>query len=197
MKPDLYHRDKAARLRRARGISGYIPTDRITGHIHQLQRAGWTNIEIADHAGIDRRTIHNILHQYVASVHRPTAAAILQLRPEDVPARVPALGSMRRVQALAAIGWPIAHTGVDAGVRGTLINELVAGRRKRVPLREAQEIARIFRERCMTPGPSKTARTVAARNGWAPPLAWDDIDDPDEVPQGSGHRPRNRKKAAA
>ena len=177
--------EKAARLRRARGISGYVPTDRITGHIHTLQRAGWTNVEIADYAGVDRRTVHNILHNYVASVHRPTAAAILRLRPEDVPNRVPALGSMRRVQALAVMGWPVSHTGVAAGVRGTLINELVSGRRKRVPLREAQEIARVFRERCMTVGPSKKARTFALRNGWAPPLAWDDIDDADEVPRGA------------
>lgn len=180
LRPD----EKAARLRRARGIPGYIPTDRITGHIHQLQRAGWTNVEIAAFAGVDRRTVHNILHNYVATVHRPTAAAILRLRPEDVPNRVPVIGSMRRVQALAAIGWPIAHIGAEAGVRGTLINELVAGRRKRLPLWEAQGIDRVFRERCMTPGPSKTARTVAARNGWVPPLAWDDIDNPDEKPLG-------------
>jgi transcriptional regulator with XRE-family HTH domain len=176
--------EKAGRLRRARGISGYIPTDRITGHIHTLQKAGWTNVEIADFAGVDRRTVHNILHNYVATVHRPTAAAILRLRPEDVPNRVPALGSMRRVQALAVMGWPVSHTGAAAGIRGTLVNELVAGRRKRVPLREAQEIARVFRERCMTPGPSKKARTCALRNGWASPLAWDDIDNPDERPLG-------------
>lgn len=194
MNPDLARQEKAARLRRARGIPGYVPTDRLTGHIHALQQAGWTNREIADIAGVDRRTIHNILHGYVATVHRPTAAKILAVRAEDVPNRVPALGSMRRVQALAVLGWSVSRIGAEAGIRGTLVNELVAGRRKRVPRAEAEAVARLFRERCMTPGPSKTTRTVAARNGWVPPLGWDDIDDPEEQPQGL---PRCGKRVAS
>lgn len=49
-------------------------------------------------------------------------------------------------------------------------------------------IAALFRRLAMLPGPSKVARTVARRNGWVPPLAWDDIDSPDATPclDGSG-----------
>ncbi|MDX3068434.1 hypothetical protein PV518_40840 [Streptomyces sp. ND04-05B] len=187
--PALQRAEKAARLRRARGIPGYIPTDRITGHIAVLQQAGWTNTEIADTAGVDRRTIHNILHGYVARTHRPTAAAILALRPEDVPNRVPAIGTRRRIQALAYMGWPIAHIGAAAGMRGTQVNELMAGRRKRIPREQAEAVAALFRARLMTPGPSARTRATAARNGWASPLAWDDIDDPAE-------KPRRRRAAA-
>lgn len=192
-----YLADKAARLRRARGIPGYIPTDRITGHIRLLHQAGWTNVEIADTAGVDRRTVHNILTGYVATVHRPTAAAILALKPEDVPNRVPAIGPMRRIQALAVMGWPIAHTGDAAGMRGTQVTELMAGRRKRIPREQAEAIDRIFRKRCMQPGPSPRTRTIAARNGWVSALAWDDIDDPNEKPQGLSRRGTGRKQTAA
>jgi hypothetical protein len=181
---NLNRADKARRLRRAQGIPGYIPTDRITGHIRLLQNAGWTNIEIADVAGIDRRTIHNILHHYVATVHRPTAAAILQLKPEDVPNRVPSTGTMRRIQALAVMGWPISHTAQAAGIRGTQVNELMAGRRKRIPRVQAEAVEAVFRQRWNMPGPSPRTRTIAARNGWVSALAWDDIDDPNEKPQG-------------
>ena len=38
------------------------------------------------------------------------------------------------------------------------------------------------------------ARHTARINGWPPPLAWDDIDDPDETP--TGHEPRRGKPSA-
>ncbi|MEV7154857.1 hypothetical protein AB0N77_09560 [Streptomyces misionensis] len=180
----LGRREKAARLRRARGVSGFVPVARIISHIGVLNTAGWTNGEIAETAGVDRRTIHNILHGYVTNTHRPTAAAILRLRPEDVPNRVPAIGTMRRIQALAVMGWPISHIGELAGIRGTQVNELMAGRRKRIPRAQAEAAERVFRDRWMRSGPSAQARTVAARNGWVPALAWDDIDNPNEQPHG-------------
>lgn len=180
----LARREKAARLRRARGVSGFVPTARIISHIGVLNKAGWTNGEIAETAGVDRRTIHNILHGYVTNTHLPTASAILQLRPEDAPNRVPAIGTTRRIQALAVMGWPISHIADLAGIRGTQVNELMAGRRKRIPRDQAEAVDRVFRERWMQPGPNARTRTIAARNGWVPALAWDDIDNPDEQPTG-------------
>ncbi|TXJ78576.1 hypothetical protein E2C11_16345 [Streptomyces lavendulae] len=161
----LARREKAARLRRARGVAGFVPTGRIISHIGVLNTAGWTNGEIADAAGVDRRTIHNILHEYVAHTHRPTADSILRLRPENAPNRVPIIGTVRRIQALAVMGWPISQIGDLAGIRGTQVNELMAGRRKRIPRAQAEAVDRVFRERWMQPGPNVRTRTIAARNG--------------------------------
>jgi hypothetical protein len=91
---------------------------------------------------------------------------------------------MRRIQALALMGWPIAHVGTAAGMHGTQVNELMAGRRKRIPRKQADAINKVFRALWMTPGPSPRTRTIAARNGWVPALAWDDIDDPNAEPIG-------------
>lgn len=193
---DVARREKAARIRRARGIPGYIPTAPVIQHIHALKKAGWTNPEIADTAGVDRRTVYNILHAYVAQVHQRTAAAILALRPDDVPNRVPSLGTRRRMEALAVMGWPLAHIGREAGIHGTQVAELMAGRRKRIPRAQAEAVARIFRRRWMKPGPSQAARTIAARNGWVSALAWNDIDDPEETPKGLPRR-RTQKASAA
>ncbi|MYR46761.1 hypothetical protein [Streptomyces sp. SID5910] len=189
-------REKAARLRRLRGIPGCTPTEPVLQHIHTLKKHGWTNPEIADTAGVDRRTIHNIIHSAVANVHQRTARSILALRPDDVPNRVPAVGTRRRLEALAVMGWPMAHVAEEAGIRGTQVTEIVVGRRKRIPRGQAEAVDRIFRERALKPGPSKRTRTIAAQNGWVSALAWDDIDDPDEKPRGLPRRRRVRKQAA-
>ncbi len=55
----------------------------------------------------------------------------------------------------------------------------------------AARVDALFEAWCMTPAPTTTgrqkwsvsyAKSVAARHGWVPPLAWDDPDDPDETP---------------
>ncbi|MFH9413996.1 hypothetical protein [Streptomyces rochei] len=188
-------REKAARLRRLRGIPGYVPAGPVIRHIHSLRKGGWTNIEIADTAGVDRRTIHNILHGEVTTVHQRTNTSILKLRPEDAPNRVPAIGTRRRLEALAVMGWPISHIGDEAGIYGTQVREIVVGRRQRIPRDQAEAVERIFREKALKPGPSKRTRTIATQNGWVSALAWDNIDDPDEKPQGLKRR-SNRTAAA-
>lgn len=104
--------------------------------------------------------------------------------------RIPAVGVARRVQALVALGWSFqqiaARIGVDHGLpcRWARSTGWVT--------RSTQErVGRLFEELCMTPPPQDTprlrreatyARTVARKHGWLPPLAWDDIDNPDEQP---------------
>lgn len=176
--------EKAARLRRALGIPGYAPTLPVATHIHRLQQAGWSRPEIAAASGVGRRTLFGITANERRHVLRSTATAILALKPADAPRWLPALGTARRMQALAAIGWTVAQTGRDAGLTPSWCRELVTGRRPRVTRETAAAVDAVFRARCMTPGPSRHARSCAARNGWPPPLAWDDIDDPGEKPQG-------------
>lgn len=186
--PTLDLAEKAARLRRARGIPGYTPADRVAAHIHRLQQAGWNMPEIAAASGVNRRTLFGITANERRHVLRTTAAAVLALQPASAPRWLLAHGTARRMQALAAIGWTVAETGQAAGLNGSGCRDLVTGRRRRVTREVAAAVDAVFRARCMTPGPSGHARTVAARNGWPPPLAWDDIDDPDEKPQGLSRR---------
>ena len=144
MTSSIARREKAARLRRARGIPGFIPTQPLIRHIRTLQQAGWTHPEIADAAGVDRRTVHNITTGFVSSVHQRTATTILALRPADAPNRVASIGTRRRIQALALMGWPIAWTGREAGMYGSHVNEVMAGRRKRVTRAQAEAVKALF-----------------------------------------------------
>lgn len=179
----LRPQEKADRLRRHRGIPGRAPAAPVITHIRALQAARWTRVEIAEATHVSRQTLRRILTEQYAAQYR-TAAAILALQPGQAPSRVPALGTTRRIQALAAIGWPLAQTTSNTGIPRWMVAELAAGRSRKVPVAMAQAVDAVYRERCMQPGPSVRARKVAARNGWAPPLAWDDIDDPSETPQG-------------
>ena len=86
------------------------------------------------------------------------------------PLKVPALGSQRRMRALQTMGWPL-------GVRfGHVFDSDV------IVQKTARDIAEHYNKHCMTQGPSKLAAMWAKSKGYPPPLAWDNIDDPDEDP---------------
>lgn len=96
------------------------------------------------------------------------------------PLLVDATGTIRRIRALHALGWP-AHEIARRGPWTTGEAVLEIAGRARVQRTTAETVAAIYDDLCMTPGPSPWTRAHARRNGWAVPLAWDDIDN-DEAP---------------
>lgn len=102
---------------------------------------------------------------------------------------VPAVGSQRRIRALMALGWPgniiAERAGIKRGQSG--ISALLQAHTVRVAT--AARIARAYDDLSMRLGPSPVTRARAQRNGWLPPLAWDDerIDDPVHSPTESVH----------
>ncbi len=110
------------------------------------------------------------------------------------PPKVPALGSQRRIQALQAIGWGRDRIAAELGYTnaGALTYLMRATTMYKTT---ADRIADVYDRLSMTVpvgiGP-KRARTWARRHGYAPPLAWDDIDNPAEQPRGVGYQQRTR-----
>lgn len=94
---------------------------------------------------------------------------------------VPAIGTQRRFRALMRLGWTSQHIGDRIGWTADHV-QIILIQRKQVNRRTAEKVAAAYDEMCMTLGPSKITRSRAERNGWPPPLAWDDIDDPAEQP---------------
>lgn len=101
---------------------------------------------------------------------------------------VPGVGTARRVQALAALGWSYPELAKRLGLEGKSGREVVrryARTNGRFLATTAARVDRLYRELCMTPPPQSTpderyayrrALNAARRHGWVPPLAWDDID---------------------
>lgn len=97
---------------------------------------------------------------------------------------VPPLGTHRRIQALVALGWPLAEISRRAGYDRSHV-PLMLTRWGPLQARTAERIAALYDTLSMQvpeerTGPQRTAatraRNMARRNGWPPPLAWDDID---------------------
>lgn len=98
------------------------------------------------------------------------------------PRIVDGIGTRRRLQALMRLGHST-PTIATMGGWGTAeaVQQLLT--RERVTTAVRDRVAAAYDALCMTPGTSTSTRRYALRHGWAPPLAWDDIDDPDEAPK--------------
>lgn len=114
--------------------------------------------------------------------------------------KVPAWRAERRLQALQRLGWSIPALARHLGVKHQVLYSI--GRQPTVYRSTFERVAALYEELSMTLPPTETmsqriaaskARNHAIRRGWAPPLAWDDIDSLGEQPA-TGWRPvRNRK----
>lgn len=96
---------------------------------------------------------------------------------------VDATGTKRRIQALIAMGWTLQEVSTDAGGYTKNWCHLILNQ-ETVTSTTAAKIAAVYERLSMTvpTGPYRQrTRSRAARNGWLPPLAWDDIDT-DEAP---------------
>ncbi len=109
------------------------------------------------------------------------------------PLLISKVGAVRRLQALMTLGWPRRVLAEEAGYKGDVFSLVLNGRRQTLTLATHQRIADLYERLCMTPGPSSSTRIRAAKKGWAPPLAWNDIDDPCERPMGQVRGHGNRE----
>jgi hypothetical protein len=98
------------------------------------------------------------------------------------PALVPAVGTARRLQALVAIGYCWRDLGKHLGVSNRRIADIALTPDGQVHRNTVARVDAIFEQLSATPGTAKYAFTLAARYGFVPPLAWDDIDDPSAEP---------------
>lgn len=96
---------------------------------------------------------------------------------------VDARGVRRRLQALQAIGWSARRIGARLGITADAV--LILMHRDRVMFSTHERVCRLYDAMSDTPAPQDTrgnrhsasvARGRAARNGWARPIDWDDID---------------------
>lgn len=112
------------------------------------------------------------------------------------PMMVDPTGTVRRIRALYALGWTSPQLAVRLGVTPARVGHLASGKWRQVHRHTAARVAALYDELSMVVPrdpdvlPPRHARVHdrqrrwAAAKGWAPPLAWDDIDDPNETPTG-------------
>ena len=104
---------------------------------------------------------------------------------------IDATGTVRRLRALCVIGWSRRELAAILGMEKSAVDRLVGG--VEVCWRStARRVAGAYETHWQGPPEPTTpheracrTRTIgtAIKQGWAPPLAWDDIDDPAATPQ--------------
>lgn len=162
------------------GVEHDVPVDRAQAHIRSLQAAGMGYGEIAAHCGVRKETIQKIaVGDRARGVRASTERAVLSV-PLD-PYLIDALPYVRRLQALAALGWSTRELHAH-GINYRAVAAIRGGKQPTVTRAIATAIRDVYENLCMTPGPSDITRARAHAAGWHPPLAWDDIDNPAERP---------------
>lgn len=181
-----YRYMSALRLDHHRGRRRRTDATQTRVHLERLLAAGWLQVQIARTARLSHRVLTAVLAGQ-STVTNATARAILNIPIGPAPgdARdVDATGTVRRVRALVAIGWPLAQLAPRFGLYETALGIIARGERTHVRATTADTIALDYRNLSRLPGPSARARNDAVRKGWPSPAAWDEatIDDPAAQP---------------
>lgn len=184
---------KAGRRRSKRKTMGYVYTVDAGAARERLstwRNGGATYGQIADHVGIEESRIWEVLNNPAPVVYTRTANAILNANGWPVTTA----GLTRRVRALCRLGWSIPRIAAACGVGHDTILDIRKRRPEFASRRVRDAIVKGYAASYMTL-PEATddrqlagitrARNYAEAQGWSPPLAWDNIDDPNERPRGS------------
>ncbi|UTN91878.1 helix-turn-helix DNA binding domain protein [Streptomyces phage Stuff] len=137
----------------------------------------------------------------IREIYRENAESVMSVEPE-IPtdrggARVNAIGTTRRIQGLAAEGFPIRWVGNQIGTTSQTFYLTAWGQREVVYFSTAWKIKSLYEklENDLHPefhgidaGKAKLARTYAERKGYVRPIFWDwdTIDEPDGFPDFTG-----------
>ena len=179
-----------------------VDAEPVRKHIVELKARDIGSRRIEELTGISRSAIQSVLRGR-PSQNRPPRRRVLRTTAEKILAipldvdhrcrgtRRDATGSVRRLRALQAIGWTQTEIARRLGWTCANINRYFLGRQDTISHGFAKDIAALFDELQLSPGPSDRARQQARLRGWAPPLAWDEdtIDDPAAKPDVGVHRP--------
>lgn len=97
----------------------------------------------------------------------------------QLPGYVPAIGTARRLKALAADGWPAVELARRLGVTQQMVSYLRNPPGRLVRRDNAERVAALFDQLEGHPGPSEWTRSRAVIAGWHTSMAWLylDIDD--------------------
>lgn len=223
---------KAANLRRRRRENAYgtrpyarrVPAGPAREHLLNALGGQTLTSDVAVELGVSLATLRRLIKdpKDTGSKGRLTTVTIqdeekvLAWKPRTVfqyrPGFIPAAGTARRLQALAALGWPVARLeplipGKRTPTQARSLQDVLAyTRRGRTDLVKEATAAqvKVLYDRLWNTTPEHTnqrqkeaitkTRNLATRHKWALPMAWDEgaIDNPDAKP----HRAHRRREVA-
>lgn len=158
-------------------------------HIAYLHTLGFSYAAIGSARGVSITAVTALADSRWPRVRGVAAAQWLAITPQQIfttapdDVRVANYASVRRWRALMAIGHAtdtITNTALELTGVNPWLNAIT--RDPRIAASRHRALAAVFDVLAMTPGTAAVARGRARAAGYAPPLAWDDIDDPTAAP---------------
>lgn len=160
-------------------------------HLLTLTAAGWSLRAIAGATGVPatvlsryRRGLEQHRYDVPVKVLAVDATAIPRTPSKGTTEPfVSRVGTVRRIQALLAMGWRHQDINERLGAVRTNRSALLLAQQGRWVTRSTHDrVAAIYRELANRRGPSERTRARARKLGYATPAQWDDIDR-DEAPE--------------
>lgn len=198
-------------MRRRRRLIGYgqwqpfVDAAPIREHVLTIRGTGMSLKSLSAATGVSQATLDHLLYgdtNYppATKIRTESANALLAYWPnlDDYHdgAIIDATGTRRRLQALAAAGWPArtAHQHINfvnlSTIERARFNQQCTARLARA-VRDFYNWASTRRpeDHGVSNWVASRCRNAAARQGWGDPTVWDDdtIDDPNTVPDSTGH----------
>ncbi len=161
-------------------------------HVRRLRAEGMSIAQIQYASGVNRTAIRVLLGEFPnrkqsAQIRQATSERLLRTRLNrgaTINGMVSNVGTLRRLHALAAIGWTKREIARRLGMQSMTVQ---FGRSGEIRAVMAQQVMELYDELQHTPGPSSRSVEYARSRGWLGPAWWDDdtIDDPLHVPEGT------------
>lgn len=170
---------------RASGNPPSLPIEPVAAHIDMLIASGMSYSLIGARAGVARKSVSKVHQRHGKFCHRQTAIRIQAVKPADFneTANRPAAGTIRRIQALYAIGHGAKAIASISGLPEQTISLLANSQWRTVSGSIAGPVRAAYQQLAWRAGSSAKARARAARLGWHSPIAWGDIDNPATQPE--------------
>ena len=188
--PCTTRRRRARKMADTYGSSAYrVPSEDAWARIEALLERGWTPAQINRASGIHGRYVEQLISGWrttgtqrrIGPVRAPLLAGLPLVDPPS-PARVPALGTTRRLRALARMGWPVSAIAFKADLEAhtTALGQIRLGQWETVPPEWASAIKYVYREMMLRTAPRSagTARVLKSSQarGWPSPMHFHDPD---------------------
>lgn len=162
----------------------------LAAYLDNLVNQGFSHRQIADAAGRRDGEITKIRSRQQATTIPEVARAYLNVRLNGITpahATVDAVGTIRRGQALHAIGYPLYRIADGIPMAGNHLGRILDQQPPTVRLTVANGMTALYEQLRWKPGPSRFAVFSARRREWHGPMAWDgNIDDPSAQPDIDG-----------
>lgn len=170
---------KRRRYLNATGRTINVPAEPIAQHLDNLfaAGAGWTQLAAATECSSS--VLCSIRKRQQPIVRRTVANRILAVQPGDAipPGRpVPAIGSIRRIQALLAAGHRCKDIAEASDLDGSTIRILLNDQPDKTTRHVAERLASGYSKLAATPGTFARSLNRATREGWHTIEYWEDVD---------------------